>query len=289
MAEAQLEVMTQRVQQLEGEKAHILHESQVHVNDAFTRGYAKRQDEEVIKDMDLKENLKRGMDEITMEIRMANCSSHIRSFGGDGSEKFQIWLGDLERYLLQLGGADSSRARALALQTLTGPAADFATREIRSNPDITWADLKSRLDARYNDYADVAFARQKLRRMAQSRSESVQNYYERLMVHARHAFGDDQLQDGFVQQQLVEIFLDGLVDDQMVRRLIRSKPETLERALDLSCAEQQARKAFDLRRGHNPNEEAMDPMDISAVTSLGHEETNLLADIKKLVQDLGNE
>ncbi len=46
----------------------------------------------------------------------------------------------------------------------------------------------------------------------------------------------------------------------------RSKPATLDRALELATSEQQAKKAFDLRRGHNPEEE--EDMNVDAITSM---------------------
>ena len=284
-----IEELQTRVLELENEKGRMLSEVQrvsaelqtlpTQVHEAYARGYAKRVDEDAVKDEDLKNKVAKGMEDIMLELRMQGCSTHIRSFGGESSEKFQSWLQDIERNLA-LVGHDDARARALVLQTLTGPAADFATREIKQNPDITWAELKALLDARYNDMADLAYARQKLRRMAQSKRESVQNYYERLMIHAAHAFGDEQMKESFVQLQLVEIFVDGLSDDHMVRRLIRLKPNTLADALRLATSEQQAKKAFDLRRGLRPGEE---DMEVNAVTS-----TQDNASFQALCRLLGN-
>ena len=114
--------------------------------------------------------------------------------------------------------------------------------------------------------ADLAYARHKLRLMTQNRSESVQNYFERLMVQACQAYGDSQLHNQFVEQQLVEIFLDGLVDDQIALRMIRSKPTTLEKALEIATSEQQAKKVFDLRRGRKS--ERTETLEIDAISSL---------------------
>ena len=272
----QIETLQQQTQLLQNEKDQIILDCQAQINSAYGKGYAKRRDEE-------KENLNTGLEAITLELRMQSCSSKIRSFRGDSSENFYQWLQDMERYLTQLGN-DDARARILTLQTLVGPAADFATREIRANPAITWDELKVKLDARYNDMADLAFARQKLRRMTQSRSESVQNYFERLIVHARHAYGETQLQNKFVQQQLVEIFLDGLLDDHMVRRLIRSKPSTLDKALELATAEQQAKKTFDLRRVPYSQEQPM-PMEIN-VMDYGTHDTDL-REIRAKLETMG--
>ena len=276
----QIGTLQQQTQLLQNEKDQIILDCQAQINSAYGKGYTKGRDEE-------KENRNRAihkdLEAITLELRMQGCSSKIRVFDGGNSEKYQLWLQDMERYLTQLG-SDDARARILTLQTLVGPAADFATREIRANPAITWEELKVKLDARYNDMADLAFARQKLRRMTQSRSESVQNYFERLMVHARHAYGETQLQNKFVQQQLVEIFLDGLLDDHMVRRLIRSKPSTLDKALELATAEQQAKKTFDLRRVPYSQEQPM-PMEIN-VMDYGTHDTDL-REIRAKLETMG--
>ena len=130
--------------------------------------------------------------------------------------------------------------------------------------------------------ADLAFARQKLRRMMQAKGESVQNYHERLMINAAHAYGEEQLNESFVQLQLVEIFVDGLADDHMVRRLIRLRPSTLATALKQATSELQATKAFDLRRGLRPGEELME---VIAVTS---GQDNLRGEVQALRRLLEN-
>ena len=262
-----------RILELENERDHMLSEVQrvsaelqavpTLVNEAYARGYAKRVDEDAVKDEELKNKVAKGMEAIMLELRMQGCSARIRSFGGESSEKFQSWLQDMERNLAFLGN-DDARARALVLQTLTGPAADFATREIKQNPDITWTMLRELLDGRYNDMADLAYARQKLRRITQSKSESVQNYYERMMIHAAHAFGEEQMKESFVQLQLVENFVDGLSDDHMARRLIRLEPSTLDVALRHAMLEQEVSKACDLRRSLGQGEELME---VNAVSS----------------------
>ena len=290
--EIQLQQTQQQLSQLQAENQNLQADNlklrqDRHTRDieAYNKGYTTRSEEEVVKDLEYKENMKQGLQDLTLELRMQGCSTQIRSFSGEGSEKFLAWSKDMEKVLTQLGN-DDTRARSLTLQTLTGTAADFATREIRNNPFITWDALKTKLDNRYNDSADVAFARQKLRRMTQSKVESVQNYFERLMIHARHAYGDTELHDRFVQQQLVEIFLDGLVDDTMVRRLIRSKPQTLDRALELATSEQLARKAFDLRRG-NLREEV--DMDIDSITTMAARREDKTQGVREIVESVLDE
>ena len=133
-----------KIQELQQERDHLVMELQKAsqlIRQAYAKGYTERKQEDFVKDEDLKNRVAKGMEGIMLELRMQGCSNHISSFGGESSEKFHDWLRDIERNLA-LVGHDDARARALALQNLTGPAADFATREIKQNPEITWSDLK---------------------------------------------------------------------------------------------------------------------------------------------------
>ena len=222
------------------------------------------------------------MQKIQLELRAQGATQHLQGFDGEGSDKFQLWLQDLERTLTQLGG-DDARARVLVLQTLSGPAAEFANREIRKNGNITWKKLKEKLTARYSDMSDLAFAKHKLRRMVQGKSESVQNFYERLLTVAKSAYTEEKLQEEYIQLEMVEHFLDGLTDDGMVRRLIRLKPKTLDDALQKATDEQQAQKSFKLRRGHVTEQEST-PMEVNVVTARDDQLNSTLSKMADVLQ-----
>ena len=247
------------------------------LKDAYNQGYSNRAslgDERTVRH---NEAVLEAMQKMQLELRAQGATQHLQSFAGEGSEKFRLWLQDLERTLTQLGG-DDARARVLVLQTLSGPAADFATREIKKNNAITWKKLKEKLTERFSDLSDLTLARQKLRRMVQGKSESVQNFYERLLNTARIAYEEEKLDEDYIQQQLVENFLDGLTDDGMVRRLIRLKPATLDKALEHATAEQQAQKVFNLRRGHTTESEHT-PMEVDVVSAPSEQLTTTLQGI----------
>ena len=231
-------------------------------NNSFHQGYRKRKQEE----NDFKEDLYRSeFQKLRMEFRAQNAANNIRNFGGESSDKYIAWLKDMERVLTQLQG-DDSRAHALALQTLNGPAADYVTRLLKDDPLMTWATLKRKLGDRYSDMADLAYARQKLRRLVQGKGESVQNFHERLLTAAQTVYGPEKLSLDHIQEQLLEYFIDGLTEDAMAKRLIRQKPKDMDDALDLATAEQQAQKTFDLRRGHTAEAEHT-PMEVDVLTS----------------------
>ena len=243
------------------------------LKEAYNQGYTTRAslgDEQTVRH---NEAVLEAMQKMQLELRAQNATQHLQSFAGEGSEKFRLWLQDLERTLTQLGG-DDARARVLVLQTLSGPAADFATREIKKNNAITWKKLKEKLTERFSDLSDLTLARQKLRRMVQGKSESVENFYERLLNVAKIAY-EEKLDEDYIQQQLVENFLDGLTDDGMVRRLIRLKPATLDKALEHASAEQQTQKVFNLRRGHTTESEHT-PMEVDVVSTSYDQVTTVL-------------
>ena len=263
---------------------------------AFNRGYEKRKTEEGgIKDESMKQGylqrkseevaikedlIAHEFDKLRMELRSQGATNVIPQFSGESSEKYSTWVKNLERVLVQLGG-DDARAKVLALQTTSGPAADFVTRVYKEDPDTTWKDLKDKLKSRYSDLADLAYARHRLRRLTQLKSETVQNFHERVLAAAQEVFDSDQLKQDYIQQQIVEFFLDGLSSDVMARRLIRLKVTKMDKALEHALAEQQAQKSFDLRRG--PSQRQEEDMEIDQIST---RENNELSKVTNLLQEL---
>ena len=197
-----------------------------------------------------------------MELRSNGAARHITTFDGEGPEKYQKWLKEIEK-ARAIVNADDDRSRALVLQTVSGPAAEYVTRMINEKENITWEELKGKLSEYYNDLADVQYARQQLRRIAQRSGESIQNYHERIMLTASNAFGPSEISDKHVETQLIDFFIDGLRDDSLVRRLLRKAPKTLADAFKFATNEQQAQRSYDLRRGRAE----IEPMEIDVVSS----------------------
>ena len=243
---------------------------------AYQRGYDKRKDEEGA----MKEGvITHEFEKLRMELRSQGATSLIPQFSGESSEKYTAWVKNLERVLTQLGG-DDTRAQILALQTTSGPAGDYVTRVYNEKPDTTWEELKDKLKARYSDLADLTYARIKLRRLTQMKSETVQNFHERVLSTAQDVFDADKLKQKHVEEELVQHFIDGLNSDVMARRLIRLKVTSMEKALEHALAEQQAQKSFDLRRGPAREEEPME------VDSLSLNASGELSKMTALLQEV---
>ncbi len=131
---------------------------------------------------------------------------------------------------------------------------------------------------RYSDSADVMYAKQMLRCTRQKKGVTVQNFHERVLALAEEAYTIDDLQEHVLQAQLVEIVIDGLVEDRTARRLIKMRPDTIDRALELATEEQQATRTFNLwRRGE---EEPLE-VDALAVGSVETETDKKLAALMK--------
>ena len=224
---------------------------------------------------------------IQLELRAQGASNTIRTFGGEGSQRFNEWVNDINRLRVQLGAdglpADDARSRILVLQSLSGPAADYATRVVQESPAISWDSLHKKLRERYNDLAESQYSRLTLRRIVQRKDEGVQNYFERVFTAARNAYSEEDIKDRLIQTSLTEIFVDGLQDDDIARRLIRHKPKDMETALKLAVGEYQIKKTYKLRRGIV--KEGPEPMEVDQL-SIGQVQNPTDVKLLKRVEDL---
>ena len=218
--------------------------------------------------------------DIQLELRSQGLTSTIRKFSGDSNESFREWTADMERAAKILAD-DDERLRALALQTLGGSAGEMVARVLNEAPKITWKELKYRLTQRYSDTADREYSRQLLKRKVQRKDESVTTYFENLLTIAREAYGDQDLNNRWIQSMLVEIFIDGVCDNRVARKLIRRKPDTLHEALDIALQEQQTDRSYNLRRGETPME-----VDALANATTHESQAQLLERIEQLERRL---
>ena len=208
-------------------------------------------------------NVGKQLSSLCLELKASQVINGIPKFDGSGHTKFIEWLKAMEKCKLIIG-ADDERMRGLTMGTLTGAAADFAIRGIQQNPDVSWEDIRSNMKSRYSDLADAQFAKQSLKNLTQNADESVQNYSERLFSGAKEAFPGQDLSQGILQNQLVDIFTNGVRDMGTAKKLTRKKPATLEAAVEIAKEEQTAARSFRLLRQFEAREE--EDMEIGALT-----------------------
>ena len=96
--------------------------------------------------------------------------------------------------------------------------------------------MKTELSTRFSEITDAQHAFMLLRKVHQKPGETVQVYAERLLALAADAFDNQQGQP--VQRQLVDIFVDGLKEDQLKLKVFRENPNTLDAAITTATNEQ---------------------------------------------------
>ena len=194
-----------------------------------------------------------GIRKLQLEFRTQGIKTSVRTFSGEGARKFADWLKDMKK-ASTLVDKDDDRLRALALETLQGPAADFLQRKISANPNITWTEIRKIMTDQYSDLADAQLALRQLRKLRQKPDENVQNFSERLIVMTEDAFPGEDVKADHIQKQLTETFIDGVKDNGIARKLLRARPQNLDRAVEIATEEQQMANAFKLRREETPME-----------------------------------
>lgn len=222
----------------------------------------------------LSANLSQNFKSILLEMRLQGLVALITPFEGESARNFRLWLRDMEKVGMSVGN-DDDRLKVLAIQTLKGPAAQFVSRTLRSNPTMAWPQLKQALLSRFSDISDTQVALQSLKRATQRQDESVQSFSERIITLGEEAFETLDLSHVLIQQQLVDAFIQGVRDDKIARRIIEKRPETLALAVKIATNQQMTNKTFQLRR------QLEEPMDVSQIES-----RQRLAKLEGAVQNL---
>ena len=184
---------------------------------------------------------------IQRQLILRNHFPHVRPFDGDNHERFVDWRTDMEITLTQLEDEDGGAARSLAIRTLQGPAAAYAAHLMTQQPEITWNELKEKMEIRYFDMVNRTLVKRQLKDFKQGEHEDVRDYYLRLVRLATQIHGQE-LYNPTLQTELVEIFVDGLFEGALMEKLVRLRPSNLEEALQAAAREQSFLKTFEIRR-----------------------------------------
>lgn len=182
-------------------------------------------------------------------------SSVITPFEGD-AKKFKQWIKEVEKYSV-MSGKHGHEIPMLAYITSKGSVGDYIKRyldETDASEEIpSWNDLKESLKNRFAEITDPQHALAVMLRTRQNSNESVQLFAERLLQIAEDAYNKDRLKDHLVQQQLVDIFCDGLTFDYLRMKILRENPKDLESAIQIAMREQNLRQRLAIR-GSNMTE-----------------------------------
>lgn len=184
---------------------------------------------------------------LQLELRAGHLGSKITDFSGDSSRRFNAWLRDIETMGLAVEATDSTM-RSLAVQSVKGQAAEFIGRLFSETPNISWEELKARMMAQFSDEGDREIALQRLRKLKQNKGESVQAFGERIRRTAIDAYPGQNLQNPIIGEVLVNTLIEGVGNDRIAHKLIRTRPDSFEGAMAIALREQQTYRLFELRR-----------------------------------------
>lgn len=171
----------------------------------------------------------------------------IKPFEGN-SKEFKEWVKSIEKYSMFVGLSPHS-IKLVAYQSSRGAVSDFMKRYTDAHSRHTWNDIKVELQARFAEVIDPQHALLLLRKVRLRSSEPIQVYAERLIAMGAFGAFEGQPQD-IRDRQLIRHFTDGLYEDPMKLKVMRTNPRTWQEAIDTSTNEQNLQKRFRLRTGH---------------------------------------
>ena len=182
-------------------------------------------------------NLTQELTNVSQALTAQGISNIVLRFDGN-PKNYREWIKSIEKYAV-LVNVPEARKKIIAYQSSGGAVSGFIQRYMTANPDNTWAQLKEQLAVRFSDVTDAQMALSLLRRVKQKQGESIQNYSERILSLAEEAY-NNQGGDA-VERQLIDIFVDGLTNDQFKMKILREQPNTLQGAVATATNEQNLR------------------------------------------------
>ena len=197
-------------------------------------------------------NINRELTSVSQALTAQGISSTVLKFDGN-PKNFREWVKSIEKYATLVNIPDD-RKKLIAYQSSTGAVSGFIHRYMQANQHQPWAHLKQQLAVRFSDVMDAQMALSLLRNCKQKPGESIHVFAERLLSLAEEAYNN---QGGeAIERQLIDIFVDGLTNDQLKLKILRDHPDTLQAAIGVATNEQ------NLRARVNMSHRSSEPMEV---------------------------
>ena len=142
------------------------------------------------------------------------------------------------------------------MQTSGGAVSGFIQRYMNVNAACSWAQLKQQLAVRFSDVTDPQMALSMLRRVKQKQGETIHNYSDRILTLAEDAYGNQG--GNAAERNLIDIFVDGLLNDHLKMKILRDQPITLQAAIAVAVNEKNLRNRVKIASGASQYE----PMEV---------------------------
>lgn len=194
-------------------------------------------------------------------------------------EHFREWVENIEKYNA-LTNLNQNNCKKIAFQTSQGPCSGFIRRYIGDNPDCSWDEIKNELSKRFSDVAHGSLALRMLYQIKQNPGENVQSYAERILSLAEIGFAGEN--NATVRGQLIDIFVNGLANEQLKLTILRKEPVTLNDAVAIATNENIIQQRVQISR-HDESKPKFKPYDVSHMREsrytgrgkLGHRSPNI--------------
>ncbi len=177
--------------------------------------------------------------------RSVTFGSQIEKFDGSRPEKLREWLRSVEKF--------ASLSNTAPLDMAYMASKDHVSTFLGKYKEVNkgWTACKEELKAWFGQVVDKHHAQQLLTRCRQGRL-NVQMYSQKLEELAQDVWSQSELQSTVAQRQLLNIFIEGLTNPAIRKKLMRSRAASFHEAVKLATEEQNLEIRFNLREGSRP-------------------------------------
>jgi hypothetical protein len=210
------------------------------------------------------ELLRETIENLRITSASTTASNIITKFSGN-AKHFRTWINSVERAtIVARGQEDGDESVRNALASSEGVVADFIVRYIQKKKqlkaEIKWSELRTELNKRFGEQVDKHTLLVQLRKLKQRTNQNEMVFAEVLTSKAREIYGDD-IENPFVQHDLVQIFVMGLINSQIASKILRQLPATLAEAMTIATEEAVVQNRL---VSHGRLDEAMDTSVVSS-------------------------
>ena len=159
-------------------------------------------------------------------LGQAQLGGIVPMFGGQ-RELVQPWIKGLEKYALVTPGCSIVET---AFLRSSGAASDIIGEWVAAHKGGKWEDLKDVIMDNFRGTIDKSRVWKKLKDTRQGPEEKAKVFAARLLTLAKEYWSTVAIDSDLGQGQLVEVFVDGLKDNQVARAVLEKGEEKLEGA-----------------------------------------------------------
>ncbi len=176
-------------------------------------------------------NLSESLNKLCMQMNLTDVDKAIEPYSGDPTQ-IKEWFKSIEKYCTIISGQISSKECVrLAYHTSQKTVSDFIGRILKDRT-IDWTELKNKLQDHFGENIDSQVELIKLRKLKQKSNQSLKVFAEILLGKAMEIYGD--VNDPFIQQELVSIFVKGLRQRSISRKILSKNSTTLKEAVKVA-------------------------------------------------------